>query len=320
MPKPMLTDEDAKSSREQWFRYLDTVEPARADLHAYCRSLTRTIWDAEDLVQDTLLKGFAMTARGDLHGVGGPVRNAKAYLFRVASNHWIDQQRRARRSQMQWQAEPEPPLETKEVRPAIEKALQLSSPQEFAALVLKEGYDFTLEEIADFVGTSVGTVKSALSRSRRKMALDAPLPPVDAENREVAREFADAINRQDLDAVMNLLAEKMGLLVCNVGGGRGDDGEWTKKSLRGAKAEYVELEGEALVLVQGSTGMPTYVVRIEASNGEIVRLTDYCYAVETLNYVARELGLEMQTRGYHQAPHILVEMIAGTKLPWLQNE
>ncbi|MEM9635857.1 MAG: RNA polymerase sigma factor [Pseudomonadota bacterium] len=319
MVKNVLTDADAKSAREQWFRFLDVVEPCRAELHAYCLSLTRTIWDAEDLVQDTLLKGYAMAARGDLHGVDGPVRNTKAYLFRVASNHWIDQQRKSRRGQLQWQAEPEPTIETEEVRPAIEKALQLSSPQEFAALVLKEGYDFTLEEIADFVGTSVGAIKSALSRGRRKMALDAPLPPVDAESRQIAQKFADAINRQDLDGVMNLMAEKMSLLVCNVGGGRGDDGEWTKSSVRDAKAKYAELEGEALVLFYDSAGTATYVVRIAASNGEVVRLTDYCYAPETLNYVARELGLEMQTRGYHQPPQILAKMIAGTTLPWLSE-
>ncbi|MEM1198081.1 MAG: RNA polymerase sigma factor, partial [Pseudomonadota bacterium] len=131
-----FTDADAQAAREQWFRYLDAVEPVRADLHTYCQHLTRTIWDAEDLVQDTLLKGFAMTARGDLHGVDGPVRNVKAYLFRVASNHWIDQQRKARRSQLHYQTEPEEAEEAGEVGSAIEKALQLSSPQEFIALVL----------------------------------------------------------------------------------------------------------------------------------------------------------------------------------------
>lgn len=316
MTQKEFTDEDAQASREQWFRYLDALEPVRSELHAYCCSLTRTIWDAEDLVQDTLLKGFAMVARGDLHGVGGPVRNTKAYLFRVASNHWIDRQRKAQRSQVHWLIDPEPRSETKEVAPALEKALQLSSPQEFAALVLKDGYDFTLEEIADFVGTSVGTVKSALSRGRKKMASDAPPPSVDAENRQVAKKLAEAINRQDLDKVMSLMSETMSLLVCNVGGGRGDDGEWTRKSVYGAKARYVELEGEALVLFYDSAGTPAYVIRVDAVGGKIVRLMDYSYAVETLNYVARNLGLEIRTRGYHQPPDTLVKMIAGTTLPW----
>ncbi|MEM9106085.1 MAG: RNA polymerase sigma factor [Pseudomonadota bacterium] len=316
MPDRQFTDTDAQASREKWFRYLDAVEPVRAELHAYCQSLTRTIWDAEDLVQDTLLKGFAMTARGDLHGVDGPVRSVKAYLFRVASNHWIDQQRKAHRNQLNVYAEPEAATEAVEVRPAIEKALQLSSPQEFAALILKEGYDFTLQEIADFVGTSVGTIKSALSRGRRKMALDAPVPLVDEENRHIAQQFTDAINRQDIDSVMQLMAETMSLLVCNVGGGRGDDGEWTRKSVRQVTARYAELEGEALVLFFDGKGQATDVVRIEASNGEVVRLVDYCYAPETLIYVARKLDLQMSTTGYHQPPHVLVKMIAGTTLPW----
>lgn len=316
MPGRTFTDSDAQISREQWFRYLDVVEPIRAELHRYCRNLTQTIWDAEDLVQDTLLKGFAMTARGDLHGDESPVRNAKAYLFRVASNQWIDRQRKAHREILCAAIDVAADGDVEDVRPAVEKALQLASPQEFAALVLKEGYDFTLEEIADFVGTSVGTIKSALSRGRRKMATAAQVLPVDEENRHLARQFVDAINRQDLDGVKQLMAASMGLVVCNVGGGRGDNCIWTEKSLRGVTARYAELEGEALVLLFDSTGAASDVVRIEASSGEVTRLTDYCYAPETLTYVAQNFSLEISTKGYHQSESILEDMISSTTLPW----
>ncbi len=316
MPNRTFADSDARTAREQWFRYFDIVEPIRGELHRYCRSLTRTIWDAEDLVQDTLLRGFAMTARGDLHGEQSQVRSAKAYLFRVASNQWIDRQRKASREVLSAAVEVSTEIEIDDVKPAIERALQLASPQEFAALILKEGYDFTLEEIADFVGTSVGTIKSALSRGRTKMATAAQVLPVDEENRQLARQFADAINRQDLEGVMQLMADAMSLFVCNVGGGRGDDGTWTEKSVRLATAKYAELQGEALVVLFDSTGVANDVVRIEASNGEVVRLTDYCYAPETLEYVAQELSLEIKTKGYHQPENILVEMIAGPSLPW----
>ena len=316
MPDRTFTDSDAQIAREQWFRYLDVVEPIRGDLHTYCLRLTHTIWDAEDLLQDTLLKGFAMTARGDLHGEESRVRNVKAYLFRIASNQWIDQQRKAQRGILRASMEVAEESESEDVKPAIEKALQLTSPQEFAALVLKEGYDFTLAEIADFVGTSVGTIKSALSRSRRKMATAAENLPVDEENRKLAQQFADAINRQDLEGVMQLMADSMSLFVCNVGGGRGDDGIWTEKSVPHATANYAEFQGEALVVLFDPTGTATYFVRIEASGGEVVRLTDYSYAQETLTYVAQKLGLEIKTKGYHQPENILVGMISSTTLPW----
>lgn len=316
MPDRVLTDADAQSSREQWFRYLDVLEPVRGELHSYCQHLTHSIWDAEDLVQDTLLKGFAMTARGDLHGEHSPVRNTKAYLFRIATNQWLDQQRKAGREILRAQLEIAAAPERDDVKPALEKALQISSPQEFVALLLKEGFDFTLDEIADFVGTSVGTVKSALSRGRRKMSGTTITPPVDAENRELAKQFADAINAQDLDGLKQLMADSMSIVVCNVGGGRGKHGVWSEKSIRLASAQYAEFEGEAVVVLFGRKGKANDIVRIEGSGGEVTRLTDYCYAPETLNHVARGLDIEIGTMGYHQPPETLVEMIATTALPW----
>ncbi len=324
---PTLTDTDAQRSREQWFRYLDVIEPFRGDLHVYCQRLTQTIWDAEDLVQETLLRGFAMTARGDLHGEHSPVRNAKAYLFRVATNQWIDHKRKLQRELLQPAIEVAAPQATDDVLPGIERALQVTSAQEFAAFVLKEGYDFTLGEIADFVGTSVGTVKSALSRSRHKIATTPSIPsipsmpstltgPVDAENRRVAQQFADAINRQDLDGLMQLMADSMSIVVCNVGGGRGKSGVWTEKSVRLVGAQYREYQGEALVILTGPSIAANDIVRIEASDGQVVRLTDYCYAPETLAHVAAELGVEMKAKNYHQPAQTLVEMIATTTLPW----
>ena len=317
MAKSSLTDTDAQESRSQWFRYLDTLEPVRGELHAYCLRLTGTIWDAEDLVQETLLRGFAMTARGDLHGEQSPVRNAKAYLFRVATNQWIDRQRKSRREILSAAIEiVEDHGQDTHVREAVEKLLARSSPQEFAALVLKEGYDFTLAEIADFVGTSIGAIKSSLSRSRQKLVADKPDHPASEENRRMAKKFADAINRQDLEGLMRLMADSMSIVVCNVGGGRGRSGIWTEKSVRLINAQYAEYQGEALVLLIDRSGMTTDVVRIEASGDEVVRLTDYCYAPETLSNVAQGLGIEIKTRGYHQPDAVLPEMIATTILPW----
>src|SRR5215470_1244192 len=92
-----ITDETARALRRTWFDYLDAIEPLRSPLHAYGLRLTGSVWDAEDLVQETLLKGFAMIGRGDLHGPGSPVESARAYVFRTATNLWLDAQRRRAR-------------------------------------------------------------------------------------------------------------------------------------------------------------------------------------------------------------------------------
>ncbi|MEM7401582.1 MAG: RNA polymerase sigma factor [Pseudomonadota bacterium] len=316
MAESNFTNQDAQDSRERWFRYLDTVEPHRKDLHNYCYRLTQTIWDAEDLVQDTLLKGFGMTARGDLHGDQSPVRNAKAYLFRVATNQWIDQKRKSHREILCAALEIAEEKTDVDVRLAVEKAIQLTSPQEFAAFILKEGYDFSIGEIADFVGTSKGAIKSSLSRSRRKLSTEDTNVSVDEENRAMAKKFADAINRQDLVGLLDLMAESMSIVVCNVGGGRGRGEIWTEKSVQNVEAQYAEYQSEALVLLFDKSGVAHDVVRIESSGRRVVRVTDYCYAPETLSHVAKALGFEIVTKGYHQPKIMLREMITTTTLPW----
>src|SRR5712692_10306934 len=75
--------------RGAWHRYIDLLAPLRPVLHGYCRRLTGNLWDAEDLVQDTLLRAFARW------GVTYPeIRDPRAYLLRTATNVWIDTLRR----------------------------------------------------------------------------------------------------------------------------------------------------------------------------------------------------------------------------------
>src|SRR5215470_19039395 len=84
-----LSEEFAGEIQQAWHRFLQRTEGIRPDLHRYCRSLTRSIWDAEDLVQDTMLRAFAK-----LGEFSNPIDNAKSYLFRIATNLWVDRVRR----------------------------------------------------------------------------------------------------------------------------------------------------------------------------------------------------------------------------------
>jgi RNA polymerase sigma-70 factor (ECF subfamily) len=75
--------------RAAWHRYIDLLAPLRPALHGYCRRLAGNVWDAEDLVQDTLLRAF-----GTFGCVHVPVDNPRPYLLRIATNLWIDTMRR----------------------------------------------------------------------------------------------------------------------------------------------------------------------------------------------------------------------------------
>lgn len=170
MPKQPVGDEFAREMRAAWFRYLDAIQPFRPALHRYCRRITGNIWDAEDLLQETLLRGFATIGRGDLHGEVSRVGNPRAYLFRTATNLWIDSMRH-RRSELERETAvaedvESTPEKTATARQAAAFLVQATGPQERAAFLLKDVFEFSLQETADMLSTTVGAVKSALSRAR----------------------------------------------------------------------------------------------------------------------------------------------------------
>src|SRR5712691_9974591 len=134
--------------RTAWHRYIDMLVPLRPALHRYCRRLAGNVWDAEDLVQDTLLRAFGRW------GVTYPeIRDPRAYLLRTATNVWIAV---LRRRPMECRAPMVNPYYTpatgakpetsSDVREAGSRLLQRLSPQERAAVVLKEALDMSLEE------------------------------------------------------------------------------------------------------------------------------------------------------------------------------
>lgn len=317
-----ITDDTSRVLRKAWFDYLDLIEPLRAPLHAYGLRLTGDVWDAEDLVQDTLLKGYAMIGRGDLHGPGSPVADPRAYLFRTATNLWIDRLRRAERERA-WIDEPAPalaPADPDAARQGAQSLLALS-PQARAAVVLKDVFDFSLEEIADQLRTTVGGVKSALHRGRAALANPIPAPapaPARGPSQVLVERFIDAFNSRDVPTLTAVLTETCSIEVQGVGGGRGRRGGWAEASIehaagRLAAATYL---GEAVVLFFDDADRLYDVLRLEEVDGLACRLVHHCYCPDTVRFIAAELGLVSTAIGYHQPPEVLVRMIASTTLPW----
>ena len=318
MTKAEFDDVSARVIRSHWFGYLDTVEPVRGDLFRFCHKLTQNIWDAEDLVQETLLVGFGMTARGDFHGEDSPVRNKKAYLFRTATNKWLDIQRKIS-SRL---AENEEVLTSKnnsadpvETEEAIAGVLGVASPQEFIAFVLKDSFDYSLQDIAEFIGTSEGTIKSALSRARKKVQLIDPHKQIDPAARALATKFAEAISADNVQALKALMAEDVQIQVCNVGGGRGRNGLWTQSGIHGIRAIVQECDGIPVVLMFKEDNLID-VLQI-GGDETVTRITDYCYAPETLRHVADQFGYPCHLTAYHQPWRTIDnDMVPTTALPW----
>jgi len=321
-----ITDETARALRASWFAYLDTVEPLRTPLHAYGLRLTGNVWDAEDLVQETLLKGFAMIGRGDLHGPGSPVDNPRAYLFRTATNLWLDAQRRRGR-ELRALAEPAAqagdvaaPVDSGDLRDAAER-LMSASPQARAAVILKDVFEFSLEEIADQLRTTVGGVKAALSRGRAAVQTE-PAASGLGPSRELVDRFIDAFMSRDVAAITASLTQACDIHVPGVGGGRGRRGGWAEASLghQGIRLEPVRYRGEWVILgLNLETDGPDSlydVMRLEEADGQVSRIVNYCFCPDTLAAIGADLGVPVKPWGYHQPPDILPRMIETTTLPW----
>jgi RNA polymerase sigma-70 factor (ECF subfamily) len=303
--------------REAWHRYLDRVAPLRPALHAVCRRLTGDVWEAEDLVQDTLMRGFAT-----LGSVHHPIQNPRAYLLRTATNLWIDSRRR-RASEAEALAQlPDAPAAAAPggVRDAGERLLQRLSPQERAAVVLKDAFDMSLEEIADVLRTTVGAVKAALHRGRGR--LEEPEGGAASLRRRpsvaLLDRFVALYTAADVRGLVALMLDGGSIenVGCGVEFGREnfprEDG-WFQRAVFGhpewpAELQYTgsrfaraELDGEPLLLgftTRRGREALEQVLRIEEVEGRIARLRGYAFCPETMREVGERLGLRVRTGLY----------------------
>jgi len=294
--------------KESWRRFLDTYEPLRPELYRYCRHLTRSAWDAEDMAQESLARAFVSLAL-----LSDTPENPRAWLFRVASNLWLNRTRQARERPATFGAElPEPAIdsEPRATREAAGTLLAQLSPQERAAVVLKDAFGLSLTEIAEVLSTSSGAIKAALHRGREKLISPEPEPP-SAVAPAVLDAFCEAFNARDLERLTALLLDSANLEYPGFKFERGAK-EVVNGSLRGTlfgcpdgdharpptpRSELRIHRSEALFLWWSGEEVHA-VVRVEVAGDRIARLWNYYHAPELLAEVCTELRVPFRTHGY----------------------
>jgi len=309
-------------AQRTWHGFLLVYEPLRPQLYRYCRYLTRSPWDAEDLAQDTLARAFATLSR-----MGHAPPNPRSWLFRVASNLWIDRLRQERGAVFQ-EGVREPsasPLDPQATREAATTLVAQLGPQERAAVVLKDVFELSLEEIAEALSTTVGAVKAALHRGRGKLEQPDPDIPRRAVP-EVVTAFCEAFNARDIPRITALLLDHASVEVVSAT----VEGPREAKILRGMlfgskrmaraaelggmearfiagvhptppRLELVTCRGEPLLLswYQHDDGEAVRATtRLDVSDGRISRLRNYFFTPDCIEEVCRELGLPFRTNGY----------------------
>ena len=231
----------ALAGDEQAFRAL--VEPYQAELHAYCYRMLASAHDADDVMQEVLLRAW----RG-LRGFEGR-SSLRTWLYRIATNTSLNAlERRSRRelpvdygpanpaggsipepiAESTWlepyphaaladgRAAPEARYEQREsVELAFIAGLQHLPGNQRAALILREVLGFSARETAAALETSEASVNGALQRARRTVEERLPDRSQQATLRALGDErltavvegYMDALGRGDVDAVVALLSE-----------------------------------------------------------------------------------------------------------------
>jgi RNA polymerase sigma-70 factor (ECF subfamily) len=221
------------------------VEPHQAELHAHCYRMLGSLHDAEDALQDALLRAWrglrGKKSRGSL----------RAWLYTIATNACLDTiARRPKRvlpvdygppmdpdhgsgralPETMWvepypdnrleasdrHATPEARYEQREaVELAFVAALQHLPDRQRAALILRDVLGFSAKEVAEALDSTAASVNSALQRARK--AVDERLPDQsqqatlrtlgDEGLRELVQRFSDAFERGEVETILDLLAD-----------------------------------------------------------------------------------------------------------------
>lgn len=308
--------------QSSWHRFLDVCEPLRSDLHRDCRPLAGTPSDAEDLAQDAMARAFVA-----LGCMGQEIRNPRAWLFRVASNLWIDRARRAREAEEHAETS-DVPSDADVSDEAARVLFARLSPQERAAVVLRDVFDFTLDVTAHTLSTTSNAVKAALHRARGKLAsvgASAGSSPEPA----VVDAFCAAFNARDMSALTALLLENgsveivgvhteygpeaagTGTFVGMLYGSSRMSGEDPRGGMdpihrhgvtsRPARVEARVHRGELVVLhwYEHQDGERVRAVsRLETDGGRIARVRNYFYTPDFIAHVCGDMGLPFRVNGY----------------------
>jgi RNA polymerase sigma-70 factor (ECF subfamily) len=208
------------------------VEPYRRELNGYCYRMLGSGFEAEDAVQETMMRALRSGDRFEGRS------SLRSWLYRIATNVCIDMsrhvQRRARPVEMGPSSPPDEsflgplhpevawvtpiseaqvdPAEVAEQRDSIRlafvTALQHLPARQRAALILCEVLRWPAGEAAELLDTTVAAVNSSLQRARSTLS---QLPsggrprPLDAENAALLARYVDAFERYDIETLVTLL-------------------------------------------------------------------------------------------------------------------
>jgi RNA polymerase sigma-70 factor (ECF subfamily) len=220
----------ARQGDREAFRAL--VDPRRAELVAHCYRMLGSLQDAEDAVQESLLKAWLA-----MPGFEGR-SSVRTWLYRIATNQCLNQLRATKRRRaveepapaapptgqdaVRWlqpypdalladvpddRPGPEARYESREaISLAFVRALQLLPPAQRAALLLRDVLGYPAAEAAQLLDVTVDSVNGALKRARSALAAS-PHPAADEADPELLERFVAAFTADAIEDLVALMAD-----------------------------------------------------------------------------------------------------------------
>lgn len=271
----------------RYLAFLETTVQLRPSLHRYCARMTGSVMDGEDVVQEALFEAYRKLEKYD------DSRPLKPWLFRIAYHRCIDfLRKRGVRMEAETAAAPPDIVEANDLSAlglggALEHLVISLPPMERACVLLKDVFDYSLEEIAELVDSTVGGVKAALHRGRSKIkASPVPRKIQPAGNPELVQLlslYVERFNRRDWTGVRELISADARLEVVGRYAGRLLDSPYFGRYEQWPSAWKLgvgEVDGEPMVIVferEAEVWTQRSPVRLEVVNRRIEHIADYFF-------------------------------------------
>lgn len=295
-------------------QFKEKVEPFRSDLWRFCYRLTGSPWEAEDLVQDTLLKSLSILAK-----LYQPVKT-KSYLFRIATNLWIDQLRKNERTTLSTY---DLVIEDKTTHndfllmENLEILLQKLTPNQYVTILLADVLQFKGKEIAEILNSTESAIHTNLSRARNSLKHQEKRTGKTSYVKELKPSdtieiLLKGLRNKDPELIISILDENIVTDITHSGIEIGLD-EIKKNSLKDWKevvdnqhvivSRYIELWGRPVVaefeMREDAQLYLNNIYYVEKSDNKITYWKYYCFSWDLMNHAATELKVKLNAKYFY---------------------